>query len=148
MGKVFLLNPSTQTVQQLPGEQWKRQVKAGFSSTKTVDVVAGEHSSFRISSKDKAVFVFKPFPDKFNAIEGIKLYPFEVKDGKRTCIVAEQKGRSSEGNPGVIPLEATKYGASSYSLSPAGAHLSPGEYWIFVPGSGGYNDPLITFGVD
>jgi hypothetical protein len=150
MGKIFFLNPATQALTQLPGEQWKRQVKTSFSTTKTVNVIAGEHSSFRISSHDKIVFVFRPFPDQkdFNAIQGIQIYPFEVNHGERTCIVAEQKGRSHEGNSGVISLQAVKYGASSYALSPSNFHLGPGEYWVHVPGAAGFNDPLITFGMD
>ena len=148
MGKLFFLKPNTQTLTQLPREQWKRKVKRGFTTVKALDVVAGEHSSFRISSKDRIVFVFRPFPDQVNAIQGIRLFTFAVTSGERICMVQEQKGRTHQGNLDVISFDAVKYGASSYALTPSGSNLAPGEYWVHVPGAGSFNDPLTTFGVD
>jgi hypothetical protein len=154
MSKIFYLDPNTQKLKQLPGEPWKRKNKAGLKSTKAVDVVAGEHSSFRISSKDNIVFVFRPLPDQqdSNILQGIRIFPFEVKGGQRQCVVETRKGGfhgpTRQGNFDTIALEAGKYGASSFALSPPDFHLAPGEYWIHVPGAAGYNDPIITFGVD
>jgi hypothetical protein len=154
MGKVLFLNPESQKFQQLPREQWKRKTKVGWGSMKFEVIVAEERSSLRISSKDKIVFVLKPFPDQQNAniIQRILIYPFEVTGGRRVSVVETQKnsfrGPTQEGNTKVIALDAVRYGTSSFALNPADFHLAPGEYWIFVPGSPGISDPIITFGVD
>lgn len=154
MGKIFFLDPNTQTLKQLPGEPWKRKDKRGFSSVKAIDKVAGERSSFRISSKDKIVFIFKPFPDQQNSntLQGIRIYAFDVKHDERTSLVETRKGGwggpTREGNLNYVSLQGGKYGESSFALSPPDFHLAPGEYWIHLPGSSGYNDPIITFGVD
>ncbi len=154
MGKIFFLDPDTEALKQLPGEQWKRRNKQGFGSVKYVDVVAEEHSSLRISSKDKIVFVFRPFPDQQNSnvLQGIRIYTFDVKHNERECIVETQKGGfhgpTREGSLNVESLQAVRYGNSSYALNPPDFNIAPGEYWVFVPGSAGYNDPIITFGVD
>lgn len=149
MGKVLFLDPVTHAMKELPGEQWKRKNKAGWATVQAVNVVQGERSSFRISSKDKVAFVFRPFSDlQSGNIEEMKIYPMEVKSGERTCVVVVAKGRTQTGTNDVISLEAVKYGSSSYLLSPPNSRLSPGEYWISVPGAASLNDPLVTFGVD
>ena len=141
-------------MKQIPGEQWKRKVSTtpGFpaATIRAVDVVAGEHASFRVSSKEKIVFVFRPIVGQRDTsdIQTIQIYPFELKDGQRICVVRQDKGRESKGNPGVIVLDVVRYGDSSFALNPPGSHLEPGEYWIHVPGASGFNDRLITFGVD
>lgn len=154
MSKIYFLDPGSHALKLLPGEQWKRKNKGGFGSVKAVDIVSGQHSSFRISSKDKIVFVFRPLPDQQNAniLQGIRIYPFEVKSNERDCIVDTQKtgfrGPTRQGNLDVVSLQVVKYGTSSYALNPPDFHLDPGEYWIHVPGAAGYSDPLITLGVD
>jgi hypothetical protein len=150
MGKIFLLDPAGQALEELPREPWKRRDKPGFGSMKVLDIVAGPRSSLRISSKDKVVFLFKPFPDQQNSnvLERIQLYRFDVGNDERSSLVETVKGQTHQGNLQQIPLEAVKYGTSSYALSPSGSHLDSGEYWISVPWAASYNDPLITFGVD
>ena len=150
MGKVFFLDPSTQALKPMPGERWKRQVKPGWASVKSIDSVAGAHSSLRISSSDKIVFIYRPLPDQqiSNIMQKFQPWPFQADGDQRICIVAETVRGKEQGNPGVILLEPAKYGSSSFSLSPADSHLKPGEYWLYVPGVGGINDPMITFGVD
>jgi len=154
MGKIFFLDPSTQALKQLPGEFWKRKNKRGFSSVKSVDVVDGERSAFRISAKDKIVLVFKPLPDQVNSnvLQGIRIFTFDVKHDQRRSVVETLKGGwggpTREENPNTVALQAVKYGDSSFALSPPDYHLPPGEYWVHVPGAAGYNDPIITFGVD
>jgi hypothetical protein len=154
MGKIFYLDPSTQTLKQLPGEPWKRKTKQGWGKSKYVDVVAGEHSKFRISAKDRIVFVFKPLPDQQNSniLERILIYSFDVTHDERESVVETVKGgwggATRQGNPNTVSLQAAKYGSSSFALSPPEFHLVPGEYWVYVPGASGYNDPIITFGVD
>jgi hypothetical protein len=150
MGKVFYLDPSTQTFKAVPAERWKRQVKPGWDTVKTLDIVAGLHSSLRISSGDKVVFVYHPLPDQqiSNIMQKFQVWPFEADHDQRICIVAEKVRAKEQGNPGVILLEPVKYGSSSFALSPPDGHLKPGEYWLSVPGVGGINDPIITFGVD
>jgi hypothetical protein len=146
VGKVFLLDANTHTLRPLPGEPWKRKNKTKWASTEAINVVDGPRSSFRVSSGDKIVFVIKPFPN--SDLSQMKVYPFEVKSHDRTCIVGMLRKGMHEGNTSVVSLDAIKYGSSSYALSPPNSHLSPGEYWVAVPGAGGYNDPLITIGVD
>ena len=146
VGKVFFLDANAHTLRQLPGEPWKRKTKAGWGSNKAIDVVEGPRSSFRISSSDKIVFVIKPFKD--TDLSQMKIYPFDVKSKERTCVIEMQKKGAHEGNSGVISLDAVTYGSSSYALSPPNSHLSPGEYWILVPGAAGPSDPIITFGID
>lgn len=146
VGKVFFLDANAHTLRQLPGEQWKRKTKAGWGSSKSINVIQGPRSSFRVSSNDKIVFVFRPFPS--SDLSQMKIYPLDVKSNERSCVVGVNKKGAHEGNSGVILLDAVKYGSSSYALSPPNFHLSPGEYWFAVPGAEGYNDPLITFGVD
>jgi hypothetical protein len=146
VGKVFLLDANTHSLRQMSGEQWKRKTKTGWGSSKAINVVQGARSSFRVSSSDKIVFVFKPFPN--SDLSQMKVYPFEVKSNERSCVIGMNKKGAHEGNSSVISLDAVKYGSSSYALTPPNSHLSPGEYWIAVPGAAGYNDPLITFGVD
>jgi hypothetical protein len=150
MGKVFFLDPAGQALKELPREPWKRRNKPGFGSMRVLDIVAGPHSSLRIASKNKVVFIFKPFPDQQNSnvLERIQLYRFDVENEERSSLVETVKGQTRQGNLQQIPLEAVKYGTSSYVLSPSGSHLDPGEYWISVPWAATYNDPLITFGVD
>jgi hypothetical protein len=146
VGKVFLLDANAHTLRQLPGEPWKRKTKGGLATTKALNVVEGPRSSFRVSSSDKIVFVIRPYPN--TDLSQMKIYPFDVKSKERTCVIGMQKKGAHEGNSSVISLDAVKYGTSSYALTPPDSHLSPGEYWISVPGAGSYNDPLITFGVD
>lgn len=149
VGKIFFLDPAAHALKELPGEQWKRKNKAGWGSVQAINVVQGARSSFRISSSDKIAFVFRPFSDlQSGNIERMEIYPMEVKSGERACVVVVTKGRTQTGTSDVISLEAVKYGSSSYMLSPPNSHLSPGEYWISVPGADSLNDPMITFGVD
>ncbi len=150
MGKVFFLDPRTQTLKPLPGERWQRQVKPGWAKVRTIDIVAGLHSSLRISSNDKIVFIYRPLPDQqiSNIMQKFQLWPFEADRDQRICVVGETIKGKQEGNPGVILLEPVKYGSSSFALTPPDSHLKPGEYWLSMPGVGGINDPIITFGVD
>jgi hypothetical protein len=150
MGKVYFLNPSTHTLEQLPGEQWKRTNRVKWASSESLNVVQGARSSFRISSNDRVVFVFKPFPGVQSSgdLSQMRIYPFDVKSDQRICVVGEFKKGANQGNANIIPLEIVGYGKSSYSLTPPNSHLGPGEYWIPVPGAGSLNDPLTTFGVD
>jgi hypothetical protein len=152
MGKVFFLNPATKDLEPLPGERWKRKNRAVFGSFKAVDLVKGTRSNYRISSKDKIVFIFRPLPGLFTAtLRDIRIFPFELKGDGRECVVSTTKsgfvGATNTGNENTISLGIVRYGNSSYALGPPGFHLDPGEYSISVPGAG-LNDPLITFGVD
>ncbi len=149
MGKMFFLNSEKKALEPLPGERWKRKNRSGFGSFKVVDIVAGIHSSFRVSSKDKLVFVFRPLPGQYP--QAIRIFPFEVKGEDRECVVSIShsgfSGGSNQGNEKMITLEVVKYGIFSFAVNPPGFHLEPGEYWVTLPGAG-LDDPLFTFGVD
>ena len=150
MGKVFYLNPAKKALEPLSGETWKRKNRStGFGSSKAVDVVAGPHASYRLSSKDKLIFVFRPLPGQYPS--QIRILPFEVKGDQRESVISAFKsgfgGTTNLGNQNTVPLELVRYGTFSYALNPPDFHLDPGEYWFSLPGEA-LNDPLITFGVD
>jgi hypothetical protein len=140
MGSVFIVDQATQTLKQLPGEEWKRKTKTGLRGVESINVVHGEHSPLRISSADKVAFVYHPFNSQ--EVAHVKLYAFTQVKGDRETVMGKTKGRNTEYNPSV-PLDVTQFGASSYKLTPR-SPLSPGEYWVSTPGAG----PIQTFGVD
>jgi hypothetical protein len=153
LGKVFFLDAS-QTLKELPAEPWKRQTKRSRrEGLQSINVVTGTRSSFRISSSDKIVFVYRPFlatGQTVDPVQTIQLFGFVAGEKDRTCVISTvktsiRKGNSVESNQG-LPLDIGKFGTSSYTLSPQGSHLPPGEYWINTPGVN--NRPLTTFGVD
>ncbi len=147
LGKIFLLDSAKQ-LRELPVETWRRETKGNFGTIKYVNVVSGKRSSFRVSSSDKIVFVYKPFTSKaetFDPVQAIQLFAFDVGNKDRTCVIRSIKGKTDESNQG-IQLDVVKYGTSSYTLTPSGSHLAPGEYWIHTPGVA--NHPVTTFGVD
>jgi hypothetical protein len=149
LGKVFFLDSAKQTLKQLPAEPWKRETKrAGFGGFKYLNVVSGTRSALRISSGTKVVFIYRPFEGKaqtFDPVQAVQLFAFDGEEkSNRMCVVSTVKGRSTEANHG-ISLDVTKFGTSSYALTPA-SNLGPGEYWIDAPGT--TSRPLFTFGVD
>jgi hypothetical protein len=140
VGVVFFLDQATQTLKQLPGEDWKRKNKAGLRAVESIDVVTGQHSPLRISSADKIAFVYKPFNPQ--EVVNVQLFAFTQVKGDRETVMGKTKGRNTEYNPS-IPLDVTQFGTSSYKLTPR-SPLSPGEYWVSTPGRG----QIHTFGID
>jgi len=154
LGRVFFLDSSQQILKELPGETWRRQTKSSRrEGQQYIDVVSGTRSPFRISSSDKIVFVYRPFlatGQTVDPVQSIQLFAFEVGERERTCIVrtvktSVRKGNSDQSNQG-LPLSISKFGTSSYALTPQGSHLPPGEYWMSTPGVA--NRPITSFGVD
>ena len=116
MGKVFYLDPARKALEPLSGETRKQKNRStGFGSSKTVDVVAGPHAGYRLSSKDKLMFVFRPLPGQDPS--QIRILPLEVQGEQRESVISAFKrgfgGTTNLGNQNVVPLEFIRYGTFS-----------------------------------
>jgi hypothetical protein len=137
IGEVYQLDSLSQTLKSLPNEQWKAKGKAGWTTSTGLIQIAGDRSALRLKAGDKAEFIFKT-----GQPEGVRLYPFTLKKGMREFEIVKLKGmgRERETLQG-IPVEITKYGESSYKLTPK-SPLGPGEYAIDLAGK------MFSFGLD
>jgi hypothetical protein len=138
-GKVFFLD-SSQSLTELPVETWtketRRSRKEGMQS---ICVVPRTRSPFRISSRDKIVFVYRPLTveGQEEPVQTIQLYVFEVGPKERSGVIRPGHG---------IPIAVSRFGTYSLAISPQGFSLAHGEYWLSIPGEAGH--PITTFGVD
>jgi hypothetical protein len=135
IGEAFRLDPSNQALIPLPDEQWKAKGKPGWISATGIVELTGEHSTFRIKAGETIEFVFKT-----EHAESVRIYPFTPKKNQRDYALVVFRGRSRETLQGV-PVEITKFGDSSYKLTPK-SPLPIGEYAIDLAGK------LFSFGVD
>jgi hypothetical protein len=136
IGVAYHLDASDQATKALPDEEWKQT--SGLNSYSTYIEVPGRSSSFRIRSNDGTAFVFKA-----GSPEKVALYRFDQKWRNRQFAVQKIASYLTGGTRPVkgLPVEITKYGESSFKLTPA-SRLAPGEYAISIAGE------LFTFGVD
>ena len=136
IGVAYHLDASGQTAKALPDEEWKQ--KSGLNGYTSYIEVSGRSSSFRIRSSDGTAFVFKA-----GSPEKVALYQFDQKWKNRQFTVGKIASYLTGGTTLVkgLPVEVTKYGESSFKLTPA-SQLAPGEYAISIAGE------LFTFGVD
>jgi hypothetical protein len=131
----FYLESGTQTLKQLPKEDYKKHRGGAWSITDNVKV-AGAASSFQIANNEKPTFVFKA---SVESAEKAKLFRFTVKGTEREYELGKWKRRDFTPNEGLSHTLA-KFGDSSYKLIPDEA-LAPGEYALV------FSTAVFTFGI-
>jgi len=136
IGVFFYLDSATQTLKQLPTEEFKKHRGGTFSVSSSVEV-SGPASPFRLAANEKTTFVFKVFKDE--EAGKARLFQFTIKGGEREYGLGKQKGRDYVPNPG-LSISVAKFGESSYKLTP-GVPLAPGEYALTM------GPQVFTFGV-
>jgi len=141
IGVVFYLDSANNKLVPLPDEPYKavgHPKGLGFGGATGVIVLDGTDSAFRIPNSDKLAWVVR-----VSNPEVVKLYLFTRKKKTREAELARAGfgGTSIKQFTG-IPLLVTKYGDSSFKLTPE-SHLEPGEYAIDLPGG-----KMFTFGID
>ena len=122
IGVFFYLDPATQTLKELPKEDYKKHRGTGWSSVTDNVKVAGAGSSFHITSNDKLTFVIRTSQDM---AQKAKLFQFTVKDGGREYQLGKWHRRDFEGNHG-LPVSVAQFGNASFKLITQS--LEPGEY--------------------
>lgn len=139
IGKVYFIDPSTQTLKALPDEQFKDEFRGNHAmATKLIAFlrVAGLRSSFRIKAGVKTEFVFK-----VGNPESVALYAMQQKKNDREADYATIDGRYNREQIRGLAAEVTQFEQSAYKLVPS-APLAPGEYMIYA------GDKIFTFGID
>ena len=140
IGKVYLIDYSTQMLKALPGEPWKDELKGNhaMAASKVFNCIriSGARSPFRIKAGDKAEFVFK-----MGDPENVALYAMEQKKKERLAYYAATDSQSTREQVPGLAVAITQFGRSAFKLVPS-APLAPGEYMIYD------GDEVFTFGVD
>jgi len=140
IGKIYLIDYSTQTLKALPDEPWKDAMRGNhaMATTKVISYVriSGDSSPFRIKAGEKAEFAFKS-----GNPESVALYRMEQKKKGREADYAILDSRLASQQIRGLAAEVTQFGQSAYKLVPS-APLAPGEYMIYA------GDKVFTFGVD
>jgi len=141
IGIVYYLDSANNKLVPLPIEEYKAVGHAkglGFGGATGVLVLEGAAAAVRIPATDGLAMVVR-----VSSPEAAKLYLFTSKKKTREAELARVGfgGTSVKQSTG-IPLLVTKYGESSFKLTPE-SRLEPGEYAIEIPGR-----RLFTFGID
>jgi hypothetical protein len=136
IGVVYFLDNLNQTLRPLVDEPWTSR---RFGDSGMIEV-AGDRSSFRIA-EDRPVFVFKIGNPQNAQIFGLTMDAQDKKKTQRWFSLVHVAGKTKQVSTG-IPVEITKFGESSYKLTPKPS-LRPGEYAVLLSGS-----KVFTFGID
>ena len=133
LGVIFLRDADTGGLLPLDREVSHVKASPGFFKAKAKLRVNGTSAKMRIKPTQKAEFIVQLAmgvdPNK------IKLYKLDVSGGKRETViltVVAFSGATAELK--TLTLDVTKYGQSSYKLTPA-QQLLPGEYVLVATDS-------------
>jgi hypothetical protein len=123
LGVFFYVDSTTQTLKELPKEDYKKHRGSGWATITDNVKVAGAGSSFHITSNDKITFVIRTSQE---LAQKAKLFQFTVKDGNREYQLGKWHRRDFQENPG-LPLTAAQFGNASFKVT-SQSSLEPGEY--------------------
>jgi len=144
----FLLDRTTGSLKPLEREPLEVATKIralGFGGARTSMSVHGEQSTVRYREGQPLEFVVLAASQQIDPQGLVTLYLMESDDGRRKLVTATANlgGASSVGSQGAIPINAAKYGKSSFTITPA-QPLPPGEYLLTASGA----KDAFCFGVD
>ena len=147
LGTFFLLDSSSNLV---PLERQRPQTKtqaAGLDGWKRIVEIKGEKSDVRFKQGQKLEFVVLVSSQQTDPQGIIQFFSLETTKGKRQLLVVKTNSMGTSAktvvNEKAIPFNATKYGTSSFKITPA-QNLPPGEYALGVPS----NNDAFYFGID
>jgi len=150
LGIFFSLDSSTGNL--IPLErltpEYKIKTKAmGFGGAKSLLEFKGEKSPIRFKEAQKLEFVVLVSSQQTDPQGSIQFVSLEPLKGKRQIIIATANLTSTTDKSVMgdraVPFNVTKYGTSSFKISPA-QNLPPGEYTL---GTTGTHDGF-CFGID
>ena len=117
----------------------------GMLGLKSSYKIEGDKSTFRLKNDLNHEFIVQ-VPMGIDP-SGIKLFQFGIKKGNRILLANDVSGFAKVTNgPGPIQVNVTKYGQSSYKLSPVNK-LGDGEY-AFILGMGAPASDAFCFGIE
>jgi hypothetical protein len=150
LGIFFLLDSSTGNLVPLERQtpEGKVKVKAmGFGGGESVLEIKGEKSPIRFKEGHTLEFVVLVSSQQIDPQGSLQFFSLESKKGKRQLILAKagSMGRSGKSTMSekAVPFNATKYGTSSFKITPV-QNLPPGEYTLSTSGT----NAGFCFGID
>jgi hypothetical protein len=148
LGTFFLLDSSTGTL--VPLERQTPQIKtkaSGLDGWKRTIEIKGERSPVRFKEGQTLEFVVLAPSQQTDPQGSYQFFSLESKGGKRQLLITKTNSLGTSVktvmNEKAVPFNATKYGTSSFKISPA-QNLAPGEYTLGTPNT---NDGF-CFGID
>jgi hypothetical protein len=150
LGIFYLLDLSTGNLTPLERQTAETKVKVkamGYGGAKSTVEFKGEKSPVRFKEGQKLEFVVLVSSQQIDPQGIIQFFSLESKNGKRQLVIAKASSMGMSGksvmSERAVPFNASKYGTSSFKITPA-QNLPPGEYTLSAPG----NNDGFCFGID
>jgi hypothetical protein len=127
IGVLFWRDPANNALVPLDRETISVKASPGFFKASAKLRINGVSAKLRLKADPKPEFIVQ----LANGVDPnkIKLYLLKVDGGKRVTTVATASAFGSKSELKTLPFDVTKYGQSSYKLTPS-QPLVPGEYTL------------------
>lgn len=146
----FYLNPADGALVSLERQtaNVRTKIKAmGFGGGEAVIEVKGGKSPVRFKTDQKLEFVVRVASTQIDPLNVVQFIAWKSKKDKRSLVITKVgpmgAGGSTNMTAGAVAFNASKYGQSSFKISPA-QPLPPGEYALGTGDTG----TAFCFGVD